>query len=191
MTQRDNILQELNELGSSLVKTAPQNVYAVPDGYFENLVGQVLIHIKALDAKEASEELSYLSPLLNNIPRKMPYSVPTGFFTELLDRIKRAKTGDEQTAAEELSTLSPLLGGLKKEMPYAVPEGYFERLEVIRGKSEATRPVAKVIAINKTRWIRFAAAAAVIGFVAIGSILLFSKHDTIDPKTQSSAWVNK
>ena len=36
MKQGNNILKELNELGSTLAGINTQNVYTVPDGYFEN-----------------------------------------------------------------------------------------------------------------------------------------------------------
>jgi hypothetical protein len=70
MTQKENILQELNELKSSLATVTPQNIYTVPVGYFEGLAAQVLNHIKAMEAKNAVEELGYLSPLLSNISRQ-------------------------------------------------------------------------------------------------------------------------
>jgi hypothetical protein len=37
--------------------------------------------IKALEANDAKEELSYLSPFLSNVSKEMPYSVPAGFFS--------------------------------------------------------------------------------------------------------------
>ena len=56
MIQKENILQELNELKSSLATVTPQNVYTVPVGYFDGLVAQVLSRIKAVEAKNAVEE---------------------------------------------------------------------------------------------------------------------------------------
>jgi len=55
MTQRDNILQELSELQSSLLNAGTQNVYRVPGGYFDNLAEQVLNRIRALDTENAAE----------------------------------------------------------------------------------------------------------------------------------------
>jgi len=191
MTQRDNILQELIELQSSLASADSQNVYAVPAGYFDGLVFEVLNRIRALDAKDVSEELNYLSPLLNSISKKMPYDVPAGFFSEQQEAITGLikHQGEELTPAEELATLSPLLSGLKKEMPYSVPEGYFDALN--DSGSVEVRPVAKVVSITKQRWFRYATAAAVVGFIAIGSLVFFNKKETVDPKTQSSEWVKK
>jgi hypothetical protein len=192
MTQRDNILQELNELQSSLATIGILNVYAVPVGYFDNLASEVLNRIKALDAEDASEELSYLSPLLASISKKMPYAVPADFFNSQEEQTMRVVLGDddEQTAAEELETISPLLSGLKKEMPYTVPQGYFEELNNSIN-TPAKQPTAKVVLITSQKWFRYAAAAMVIGFIAIGGFLFLNNKETIDPKTQPSAWVKK
>ena len=191
MTQRDNILQELNELHSSLAKTTSENVYSVPVGYFDSLVGEVLNRIRALNAADASEELNYLSPLLGSISKKMPYSVPADFFTQQQETLTELinEEAEEQSAAEELAALSPLLSGLKKEMPYDVPKGYFETLNS-RGNAESATP-AKVIRLTRKTWYRYAAAAIIVGFIAIGGLVFFNKKETIDPKTQSSAWVKK
>jgi hypothetical protein len=201
MTQRDHILQELDELQSSLANIGIQNVYIVPGGYFDNLVSEVLSRIKALDAENASEELNYLSPLLNSTSKKMPYAVPADYFSEQQARIMQIIKTDngEQTAEEELETLSPLLSSLKKQMPvrsghpvgpYSVPQGYFDELSNPLNAKEI-RPATKVISITRQRWFRYAAAAVVIGFVAIGSLLFFNKGENVDPKTQSSEWVKK
>lgn len=191
MTQKDNILNELNELKSSLANVSVQNVYVVPVGYFDNLINEVLNRIKALDAEDASEELSYLSPLLNSISKEMPYTIPVDFFNQQEERLMQIVAGDneEQTAAEELETLSPLLSGLKKEMPYSVPQGYFDEINVQRNIEE-TKPAAKVVSITKQKWFRYAVAATVIGFIAISGVLFLNKKETIDPKTHSSEWVD-
>ena len=191
MTQRDNILQELNELKSSLTNAGFQNVYRVPDGYFDALAEQVLNRVKAFDAENVSDELGYLSPLLNSVSKKMPYSVPADFFNQAEDEImKRVKAGDNGlTAAEELNDLSPLLSSLKKEMPFSVPAGYFENIS--KTVTNETNRQAKVISMTSRKWFRYAAAAVVIGIIAVGGFSLFIKKDSIDPKTQSAEWVKK
>ena len=80
-------MNELEELESNLEDHNPQNIYAVPAGYFEGLADQILNRIKALEATNAEEELNYLSPLLSNVSKEMPYSVPAGFFQDLSDDI--------------------------------------------------------------------------------------------------------
>ena len=146
MTQRNNILEELSELKSTLATMTVQNVYSVPEGYFESLVEVILNRIKATEAENAVEELGYLSPLLSNISKQIPYTVPVGYFEGLEGKLMQSilestdylqKESSGQTAKEELEVLSPLLSSLKKEMsarpghsdgPYTAPHGYFENL---------------------------------------------------------------
>jgi len=191
MTQKDNILQELNELQSSLANAGFQNVYQVPGEYFDTLADQVLNRIKALETENASEELSYLSPLLKSVSKKMPYSVPANFFNISDERIMQIVNGENNglTAHEELMELSPLLSGIKKEMLYSVPAGYFENIG--SAVKTETAKTAKVISMTGHNWFRYAAAAVVIGIVAVSGFFLFIKKDKIDPKTQSAEWVKK
>ncbi len=129
MIPKDNILQELSELNSSL-PINQQNVYSVPAGYFDGLAAQMLNHIKAMEAANAVEELGHLSPMLSNMSKQVPYVVPQGYFDGLPAKAIQSvlESNDYQTAKEEMETLSPLLSGLKKEMTFAVPQGYFEGL---------------------------------------------------------------
>lgn len=190
MTQRDNILEELRELQSSLVNAPVQNVYHVPGGYFEGLTDQLLNRIKALEAENAAEELNYLSPSLNSISRKMPYSVPAGFFDGLAESVIESVRNNHQTPTEELETLSPLLSGLKKEMPFSVPQGYFEGFSNTVN-IETVKPEIKVISITRQKWFRYTAAAVVISFALLSGSLIFKKPITIDPKEKPFAWVEK
>lgn len=177
MTQSTNILQELNELGSSLTDVASQNVYTVPEGYFDRLIVELMNRIKASEAKNPTEELSYLSPMLQDISKQMPYSVPTDYFEGLEEKLMQSirDSSDYRDAKEELEAISPLLSGFKKKMPYSAPEGYFENLQqqVVTKTSKASE--AKIISINTRRWIRYAAAAIVTGAIVLGGILYFAK----------------
>ena len=175
MTRKDNILQELNELNSTLATITPQNPYAVPVGYFDGLAARVLNRIKAMEAANAAEELGYLSPVLSDISKQIPYSVPQGYFEGLAGKALQAvnKSNDHQTAKEELVTLSPLLSGLKKEMPFSVPQGYFESLSENISREE-NKPVTKIISITSRKWFRYAAAAVIIGIVVTTGLLFLS-----------------
>lgn len=195
MTQKENILQELNELKSSLATVTPQNVYTVPVGYFDGLAAQILNRIKAMEAKNAVEELGYLSPSLNNISKQVPYAVPAGYFEGLSEKLMQLiressdylqKESFGQTAKEELETLSPLLSGLKKTMPYTVPQGYFESLAEKRNK-----PVAKVVPITQRKWFRYAAAAVVTGVIVLAGFIYINSRNSVNPVEQPYAWVKK
>ncbi len=198
MTQNNNILQELKELESSLAGLAAQNIYSVPDGYFEGLVGQVLNRIKAMEAANAAEELGYLSPMLSNMSKQLPYAVPAGYFESLEEKLMQTvrnsndylhKESFGQTATEELEMLSPLLSGLKKEMPYSVPQGYFENLAADIN-TQANKTETKVVSIGSRKWFRFAAAAVITGVIVMVGFMVID-GPKVDPGTNSHAWVEK
>lgn len=191
MAQRDNILQELNDLGSTLSNQPELKVYEAPAGYFADFPEYMLKRIKALEANNAADEINILSPFLGKYAGTNPYSVPSDFFQNADARILQA-IGDQKelSVTEELEGLSPLLGGLKKQLPFSVPEGYFENLGIDSIK-ENLKPETKVVSIGSRKWFRYAAAAAVISFITIGAFLFFTKKETINPDTNSYAWVKK
>jgi hypothetical protein len=193
MTQRDTILQELQELKSSLADAGFQNVYQVPAGYFDGLADEILKRARALEATTAKEELENLSPLLSTISKKMPHSVPVGYFDTLEKKLEQAiSTDSEQTAKEELETLSPLLSELKNKKTYTVPVGYFENLQpTISVDKENEGSKTKIVSITSRKWFRYAAAAVVIGFVATIGFIVFNRNESIDPANKSYAWVEK
>lgn len=168
-------------LGSTLANYSPQNFYEVPDGYFEGLANRVLSRIKALEASNTNAELEALSPLLNRVDKKTPYTIPAGYFDGLEEKIMQAirEHADYQTSEEELASLSPLLSGIDKKSPYALPAGYFENLttEVIE---KTGRKKSKVVSITSHKWLRYASAAVVIGFIAIAGLVFFSNNNTGD-----------
>lgn len=184
MTQRDNILQELNELNSQLAGSQPENSYTVPAGYFEGLAAQVLNRIRAMEAVNAADELAHLSPVLSKLTKQMPYTVPAGYFDSLNENITQTviASSDHLSAKEETTALSPLLGGLKKDMsarpghadgPYQVPQGYFENLSAGMARKEV-KPAAKVISLSSRKWFSYAAAAVVTGVIAMAGFFLFN-----------------
>lgn len=184
MTQSTNILNELKELNSSLAGTATQNAYTVPAGYFEGLIGEAMNRIRAIEAANVKEELIYLSPILNDVSRQMPYSVPDDYFSSLAEQ---AVANTKHTVTEELEAISPFLGSLKKNNPYAVPDGYFDAVNI---PVNEVKQEVKVVSITSRRWFRYAAAAVVVGFLALGSISLFKKQQPVT-EANSHAWIEK
>jgi hypothetical protein len=190
--EAESVVEELSYISPQLSTISKHIPYNVPVGYFDGLASQVLNRIKAIESANAAEELGYLSTLLSKVSKQMPYDVPAGYFEGLAEKAMQSvrESADIQTAKEELETLSPLLGGLKKQMPYSVPQGYFENLTE-KIVAEENKPAVKVISITSRKWFRYAAAAMVIGVIATLGLTLFSKKDTVDPGTNSHAWVEK
>jgi hypothetical protein len=179
MSNRVNILQELNDLNSSLAGNNPENVYTVPEGYFNGLANQVLNRIKAFETDDAKDELSYLSPLVSSLSKEMLFDVPAGYFDGLEERMMHSvrESGNYRTAKEEIAALSPFLSGLKKEMPYSIPQGYFDELQIQPAKSQT--PAAKVVSITSRNWFRVAAAAVVTGIIFVTALLII-RSDEVD-----------
>jgi len=187
MKNRDSILKELDGLGSNLTTLNPQPIYAVPAGYFEELAENVLSRIKAMESSSKTE-LQVLSPLLSRISRETPFQVPVGYFESLTENIMTGiyTNADNQTRDEEIASLSPLLSKINKKVPYEVPVGYFDNLKVGSEKKEETR----IVSIKTHSWYRLAAAAVIIGIIAIGGILFYNQNK-IDPAKNPDEWVVK
>lgn len=177
MKSPDTIQNELRELNSTLPFEKIQP-YAVPDGYFNNLASTIMAKIKR---QEADTELSGLSPLLAAIPKKMPFSLPDNYFEQNANAISHLIKDD---------IVPDRLAAIDKAMPYGVPEGYFENLprQIL---NKVSQPKAKVVAFNKNRWMRYAAAAIITGAMAIGGITYFNNKNTIDLTKQPHEWIAK
>jgi hypothetical protein len=181
MNNRITIQEELKALNSALPLEKGPEVYSVPKGYFEGFAASVLQKIKAGQLESASEEISALSPLLAGLSKKMPYSVPDGYFSK--------NTGELNELVSE--DVLPEILHSAKEIPYSVPVGYFENLpELILKKVNPKQ--AKVIPINSSRrWMRYAVAAVITGAIGISSIFYFGNDKSVDPASQPHEWVAK
>lgn len=159
MANKD-IIQELNDLGSSLGSTFSENIYSVPERYFEGFAAQV-------------QSLIWLSSL----PKSALYDVPATYFDGFEERIMQAIRShpDYQTSREELESISPLLNSLNKRPVYSVPEGYFGNFEV---KNEEQETESKVISLAGRKWLKYAAAAVITGVIALAGLSIYnsSKH---------------
>src|SRR2546423_15664294 len=111
---KSDIIQELNDLESSLAAASSENAYSVPNGYFEGFAEKMLNLVKEED------DQTFLSLL----PKNNPYQVPADYFDELELKILSTVRNhpdylrDEsfgQTSREELESISPLLNSLNKE----------------------------------------------------------------------------
>lgn len=164
MANKD-IIQELNDLGSSLSHATPQNIYSVPEGYFDGFAEHVLNLAKTNDG------LAWISSL----PKLNPYQVPVGYFDGLEEQIMETirQHPDYQTSQEELESISPLLNSLSKRPVYAVPEGYFENFKIV---AEEKKSKAKLIPITSHKWFRYAAAAVIIAAIAVGGLLVYDNN---------------
>ena len=163
MTKMNPISEELKELNSDL-SHQPSGPFAVPDGYFDGFPAAMLALVNSdLPAREETEQLS---PLLANLSKQSPFTVPAGYFEENLENL--AFVFDEPA--------TPVLNLVDKKMPYEVPAGYFAGVENQMAE-KISRPAAKVISLG-TRWMRMAAAAMLIGVIGLAGYNYFQEKDT-------------
>ncbi len=59
--------------------------YQVPDTYFSGLAYKILLRVKEMSVEEASlyDENESIAPILNTLPKAMPYIVPANYFEQL------------------------------------------------------------------------------------------------------------
>ena len=178
MNTRHIISQELIELNSTLPPSSVAPVQTVPTGYFEGLADRVLARIREEEAclKEALESVPLdnaadplLSPLLESLRLRNPYEVPARYFEEL----------DPMPVVGEEPELPAMLQSLRTELTFQVPDGYFERLSPDRMTADPTGG-ARVVSMTsspasgkRTAWLRYAAAAVVIGIIATTGYLFY------------------
>ena len=80
-TYPESAEEELRRLSPMLYALKGENVFSVPDGYFESFAGNVVERLKSQPAnpESAEEELRRLSPMLSTLKGNV-FSVPDGYF---------------------------------------------------------------------------------------------------------------
>jgi hypothetical protein len=179
MSSRKYIADELRELSSTLPSHVNTPVFSVPEGYFENFAASVLRRLKEETAVSAADELASLSPLLAGLSKKMPYDVPQNYFPSLSEEVPALIQEDE---------LPAFLAEHSKKTPYEVPTGYFDTLPAQLTAKVAPKQ-AKVVAFNRTRWMRTLAAAAITGVIAISGWFYYNSHSPAGQGQVSDSWI--
>ena len=105
----------------------------------------------------------------------MPFSVPDGYFNELDEKIMEIirRHPDYQTSREELESVSPLLSSISKRPVYSVPKGYFENFKPGVEEKKDT----KVVSITGRKWLRYAAAAIIVGVILMAGFIAFNNSN--------------
>ncbi|WEK36420.1 MAG: hypothetical protein P0Y53_02815 [Candidatus Pseudobacter hemicellulosilyticus] len=203
MESRNEILNELQPL-SPMLAAAPRNLpYQAPDGYFGQLPELLLQRVRALEADTAADELTALSPLLAGLSKKTPLSLPEDYFSGLTEQamagvqaLDVVQSALEQEPVTE-DTLPPLLAGLHTRPLYTVPTGYFEAfpermLQQLRTAGPQSTP-ARVVSMGGVRkWMRYAAAAVVVGILGLSAWWFLRPADAPAPgNTAMAAAVEK
>ena len=110
MSNRNDILNELNTL-SPLVAGIPfVNVFTVPEGYFNQLAKAIFMNTAEAEQIEM--------PVTGNVPQ--------GYFDGLAGNIMDKIKSLEAAAKEEIQGLSPVLASIGNSNIFTVPDNYFE-----------------------------------------------------------------
>jgi hypothetical protein len=155
----NNIIEELKAIAPEVAGADRQNLYFVPDDYFDSLSRSVLTNIK----------LTHLKPAAN------PYSVPAGYFESLSDSILHKIDSSSNEVYKELSDVAPLLNTISKRTIFSIPQGYFENLQALNKiETKATKIVS--IGSHIRKWMTYAAAASVLFIIATTAYLYIDIH---------------
>jgi hypothetical protein len=156
-------------------------------------------------ANEIIEELKGLNSPLADMPRLMPYHVPTGYFSKLdayiIDGVKATelpeytlpytKAMPYEVPMGYFDTLPDMVAALVNEQnetisltksnPFAMPAGYFDALpqQMLQAVKQAETPKTKTIPLGNRVWKNLRWAAAAILLMGIG----FGSYKMLQPTT--------
>lgn len=165
------ILNKVKALEPEAGETLPgfgrlESPYQTPSSYFDTLAHDILNRVKLA---EAEEPIPFFGRL--GTPLEAP---PQGYFNRLGADIMGRINGEQEDAAAETARLSPLLAGISRQMPYPLPAGYFDQLTAAAAqKAMGQKAGVVVMASRRAGWVRYAAAAALVGLIALSAILFF------------------
>ena len=183
MQNNNDIWIELNEISPVLAGMEKLNLFTIPDGYFENLPGQMLTI--ALD-REAG--------LPDQLLSKNTRTVPDGYFNNLADQILlRIKARQEENSIDKQRALSPELFRIKNINVFEVPAAYFHNLaEEVMNKIKPDRAKLVVIRSRQSSFIKYAAAAIFTGLMALGVFKLTNQAPgKLDATVLNGLQINK
>ena len=205
MQSNSNILNELKELSPTLAGLPRTNVFKVPEGYFEGLSGQILLHVSRSSStysvpegyfdqlsgqilsiiangqqqNEVREEMLALSSTIAAIGNTNVFRVPDNYFSNIEQHI---------AVVAETASASAMVAAIEKAVTYTVPEGYFEQLaDTIMAKKDTT---GKLVSMKSRPFAwRYAAAAAITAVMAVS--VWFSLNKNVETTGTASASVYK
>jgi hypothetical protein len=166
MEKRNDILTELLQISNTVASVGNDNVYVLPDGYFDHFPETVLARVK--------------TQMLLTSEKSNVYATPNGYFTNLAENILDQIKGQKEASNEvfnELETVAPTLNSINKANVYYLPQYYFEHLNI----NITNESPAKVVSISsRKKWLRYAVAAVFTGILATGGVRLLMNKKPLD-----------
>ncbi|HEX8356328.1 MAG TPA: hypothetical protein VF610_02905 [Segetibacter sp.] len=170
MENKYNTEEELRLVSPIIAELDRNNIYSVPEKYFQNLADEVIEKINS-----QTEPVYHLSNI-------NPYQVPADYFNNLsgkiLEKIKVGE-GSETEVVREMEGISPLLNTINKKPVFSVPAGYFDHVQM--PPSENVQAEAKVVSITggSRRIMKWAVAAVVACILGIGAFLFSERNSEV------------
>ncbi len=164
------IFEELKSISPLLAGMEKNNVFSVPEEYFDILAVNLLKRINPNTESKADK-----------------LKVPEGYFENLSTTILSKIRSLNDNPADELRSLSPLLYAIQNENVFEVPAGYFRNLQYEILDKVFIKPEAKVVELKKRDSIwKYAVAAVVTVVIGLSSLIMFntSKAPVIDKETK-------
>lgn len=113
MLNRTDILNELKGISPAVEKLPFAPVFTVPEGYFTHFSGLLMEKIRKAESDSIEAELEAISPLLaGSLTKKMPYSLPEGYFATANPALQSPKE-------ERAAPVVPMFPVRKSRMLYA------------------------------------------------------------------------
>lgn len=167
------INEELKDLLVSFTAGVDGQIHFISNDYFLHFPEQIL-------------EMIQVNQFAQNLPKELPFALPAGYFDSFYDQLKEKLL--LVSAQEEIEALSPLLAGLKNKSTFELPvNNYFDRLpeKAKDSKKENAAITLPHPAIQRIKWMRWVAAAAVLCIFSIGGISFFSRSNSSGISDQS------
>jgi hypothetical protein len=163
MLPENTIQNELQALGCTSLANKLSTPYKAPAGYF-NALAVTIVSQLVHNPFSPAEELSGLAPMLAaTAVKQSPYKVPEHYFDNL--------AGEILQNIDKLPVLEQPLAQNKT----AVPTGYFDTLaDNILTKVKAAETPVVPLQSRKRNWIKYAAAAVLIGLITLTGINFFT-----------------
>jgi hypothetical protein len=120
-------------------------------------------------------EANELSPLLEGIGKRMPFSFPADYFDSFANNILQLAKDSSKSVESELEEIAPFLNKLSKKPVQSIPEGYFNNFSI------AQKQEAKLVQLPTIRkWMTYAAAAMIAGILITAGFMYNKKAASFD-----------
>ena len=157
----------------SFDKSSLNHPFTIPDNYFEGFSDLILNRIKAEEAPSHTEELKFLSPILGQLDKAVPFSLPAGYFEqfpeEVVTGVHAIDFVNQKLNPHESNILPAAVANV-----YEVPDHYFDNLpQQVLHKVHSRNKAAILPMFFGRKAVRLAVAACFAGLISVSAWLFF------------------